>query len=246
MKPKYKVIMDDIKEEILNGSLTAGDKLPTENELSKTYSYSRMTVNKALQLLVSEGLIERDRGRGSYVKIKEIEKTFAQGRSFSEDVRLVDGVPGSICLDYRLIKANTAPEAAKALRVKPEDSLHYIEKIRTYNGKKVAYSKTYLSSKAIEYVSIAALEGSLYEFLKNEFRIEPICCSFTIRSIIADSTISKILGIEQDALLNVAHVSLLETGEPFEYNDTLYLGHYFSYRTNYPPDRAIVKTYQEK
>lgn len=65
--PKYRQILDHVKESIASGKYTAGQKLPSEHELLKTFGTSRVTVNRALRELQLTGLIERRAGSGSYV-----------------------------------------------------------------------------------------------------------------------------------------------------------------------------------
>lgn len=67
-QPLYMKILNDLKQLILTGQLTAGAKLPTEKELSERYSVSRITSKRALTELEQEGLIYRVRGKGSFVK----------------------------------------------------------------------------------------------------------------------------------------------------------------------------------
>jgi TRAP-type C4-dicarboxylate transport system substrate-binding protein len=65
--PIYIKIYDEIKNKIINGNLLPEERLPSENELRKQYKVSRHTVQHAFQLLVSEGLITRRKGLGSFV-----------------------------------------------------------------------------------------------------------------------------------------------------------------------------------
>lgn len=63
---KYVKLMEDLKEKILSGTLKAGDKLPSENELSMSYQVSRQTVRKALSILENAGYIYAEHGRGTF------------------------------------------------------------------------------------------------------------------------------------------------------------------------------------
>ncbi len=65
--PIYAKIAEMIREEIRNGCFKPGAQLPTEEELCRVYNVSRGTIQKALSLLVSERIITRKRGIGSFV-----------------------------------------------------------------------------------------------------------------------------------------------------------------------------------
>ena len=64
---KYEIVMDYINDRIKDGTYKPGDQIPTEGELCTLTGFSRMTVNKAIIQLVNQGVIERTRGRGSFV-----------------------------------------------------------------------------------------------------------------------------------------------------------------------------------
>lgn len=65
-KLKYYDIMEDLRKQILSGSIKPGEKLPSENELSADFGVSRQTVRKALQILQNEGYIYAEHGRGTF------------------------------------------------------------------------------------------------------------------------------------------------------------------------------------
>lgn len=66
-RPKYRQIYDSLKQAITVGEYRAGQRLPTESELVKTFNTSRVTVNRALRELQLGGFIDRRVGSGSYV-----------------------------------------------------------------------------------------------------------------------------------------------------------------------------------
>ena len=62
-KPKYQIIEDYLLERINNNELRPGDQIETEMELSQKFNIGRLTVNKALNYLATEGYIERIAGK---------------------------------------------------------------------------------------------------------------------------------------------------------------------------------------
>ncbi len=67
-EPKYQTVAVKLRQAIADGQYPAGQKLPSENELVRTTGFSRQTIRQAMALLESEGLTERIRGSGTYVR----------------------------------------------------------------------------------------------------------------------------------------------------------------------------------
>lgn len=68
MESKYSQIYNHLYEAILSGKYMPGDILPTEKDMVKQYGVSRITIQRALQMLVDLGYIERIAGKGTFVK----------------------------------------------------------------------------------------------------------------------------------------------------------------------------------
>ena len=62
------VILEQLENMILEGSLAAGQKLPPERELAKQFDVSRPSLREAIQKLEAKGLVTRRQGGGTYVK----------------------------------------------------------------------------------------------------------------------------------------------------------------------------------
>jgi GntR family transcriptional regulator of arabinose operon len=75
MKPKYQVIIEDIKSKILSGDYNAGEQIPTESALQSMYEVSRQTVRKAILELANEGFLRSEKGSGTYVSNQYRSKT---------------------------------------------------------------------------------------------------------------------------------------------------------------------------
>ncbi|MGJ7588560.1 GntR family transcriptional regulator [Staphylococcus shinii] len=66
-KPKYQIVANEIKEQIINKTYQVGMLLPTEKQFQDRYNVSRYTIRQAMDLLVKEGFIRKKKGSGSYV-----------------------------------------------------------------------------------------------------------------------------------------------------------------------------------
>ena len=83
----YEQVKEDIKYKIAHDVYKIGDQIPTNVQLCDVYDVSRITINRALADLESEGYIERFQGKGCFVKMKEISQNMSRFYSFTEELR---------------------------------------------------------------------------------------------------------------------------------------------------------------
>jgi DNA-binding LacI/PurR family transcriptional regulator len=77
--PKYRRILEELREAIESGRLKPGDKLQTEAELGRVYQASRITVARAVNELMQQGLVSRRAGSGTHVLPKAETKGYVFG-----------------------------------------------------------------------------------------------------------------------------------------------------------------------
>lgn len=87
MKPKYQVIIDDIKSNILSGVYKDGEQIPTESALQDMYNVSRQTVRKAILELSNEGFLRSEKGSGTYVSNQY--RSRANGKSPNKTIGVI-------------------------------------------------------------------------------------------------------------------------------------------------------------
>ncbi len=71
----YEAVHSELRDRIVNGTWSAGSRIPSEQELSHEFEVSRITINRALQMLAWEGIVERRPGRGTFVSQESTQKT---------------------------------------------------------------------------------------------------------------------------------------------------------------------------
>ena len=70
--PLYAQLKDSILKALQEGTLKPGDKLPTEEELCERFSISRPVIRQAYSELISDGIISRIKGKGSFIREKDV------------------------------------------------------------------------------------------------------------------------------------------------------------------------------
>ena len=114
--PLYQQLQRALRHAIESRLLGPDDALPPERDLATEFSVSRITVRKAIDGLVSEGLLVRRQGSGTFVRAR-VEKNFSKLTSFSEDMRARGRNPRSVWL--RRSAGTVTPEESLTLRASP-------------------------------------------------------------------------------------------------------------------------------
>ncbi len=83
--PIFARIAEGIKDHILTGDIHEGEQLTSTTQISKEYNINIATVNKAVNLLVSEGLVFKKRGIGMFVAEGAVEKLITERRKVFKD-----------------------------------------------------------------------------------------------------------------------------------------------------------------
>jgi len=160
-QPLYLQLQRALREAIDKRLIGPDDALPAERDLATELAVSRMTVRKALDGLVSEGLLVRRQGSGNFVSAR-VEKNFAKLTSFSEDMRARGRTPRSVWL--KRAAGTVTPEEALALRLSPGTPVFRFNRIRYADDAPMALEYATIVASALP--SIDAVDTSLYEALE--------------------------------------------------------------------------------
>ena len=103
--PKYYQLASILREQIEQGKLAEHETIPSERSLEEIYSVSRTTIRQAIDLLVRQGFLYREHGRGTFVSPQKLQKGISELTSFSEDMRRRGLEPGQKILDFSMLPA---------------------------------------------------------------------------------------------------------------------------------------------
>src|ERR1700687_1074433 len=104
--PLYSRVETVLASEIIEKDLKVGDQLPTEDSLIARFEVSRITVRRAIQNLVSRGLVEIRRGKGTFVAAPKITHDLKELSGFVEDMHVLGHKPTARVIGKEIVTAN--------------------------------------------------------------------------------------------------------------------------------------------
>jgi len=135
--------------------------LPAERVLAADLGLSRITVRKAIDGLVEEGLLVRRQGAGNFIN-NRVEKNFAKLTSFSEDMRARGRTPHSTWL--KRSAGTVTPEEALRLRLSPGAPVYRFHRIRFADDVPMCLEQATVVASCLP--SLDAVGDSMYEALE--------------------------------------------------------------------------------
>jgi GntR family transcriptional regulator len=216
--PLHVQLKQTLKDHILGGKWREGDLVPGEPELCRTFGVSRTTVRQALTELAREGLVVRERGRGTFVAPRKLAASAVQRLSgFYEDMIALGFPPVSQVLKQQVGPAGD--QTAIRLGLEPGAPVIEIERLRFAGEEPVVLTTTYLPAELCPGLLEADLtRRSLYEFLEAECGLTLARGQRTIEAVAADARQARLLQVRKGApLILLQSVSYLEDGRPIEY-----------------------------
>lgn len=213
--PVYYQLKEMIKEKITKGTWQVGQCIASERELTEAYGVSRMTVRQALGELVQEGLLVREKGKGTFVcepKVKQEDMM-----SFSDIIKKAGRTLITKVLDFEVI--NTPEELADTFE---EEKIYKINRLRLVDGEAVANEVVYIPCEYCGFVTKTDLEGSLFKLLEEKgYVIEST--ESALAAVIMDDDLKNLFNVDkQIPLLRSHNAALNSEGEIIYVEDAIY------------------------
>jgi GntR family transcriptional regulator len=164
--PQYVKIKNYIKENIKQGKIKPGEKIPSEKELGDIFNVSRITATTAVRDLVNEGLVYRIQGKGTFVTEKNLEDIRKHRfYGFENDSSLTKGEHKT--LSKGKIKADD--ELAEKLDISTGEEIYEIVRTKVINNKVNALEYVYLPVKYYLSLDIENSEINLIHDMVEEY-----------------------------------------------------------------------------
>jgi GntR family transcriptional regulator len=169
--PLYHQLKRRLTQEIHSGSFAPDRALPSERELVDRFQVSRMTVRLAMQELTREGLLRRERGRGSFITPQKLLRQADRLIGLTED-EISPSTP--IAIRERSLRLVASTEALPACFAKhPEFVVYRSERVGVLGDQALMHSTVYLRVRSGIVLLTAMLQefGSFYALLEQRLGI---------------------------------------------------------------------------
>jgi GntR family transcriptional regulator len=222
--PLYQQLYEILRDELRRGQWMPGDMLPAESELMQRFEVSRITVRQVLDMLVKEGLIYRQQGRGTFVAHPTIEQTQVRIVSFTDDMQQRGFKPGTRVLEAELLPAPA--DSAGKLGVEPGAELAHIRRLRLADGEPMSIEDAYLVHRYFPGLLDRDYAAKpLRRTLEESYGVHLVRAKQVVRAIRAPQDLAKLLSVRQGtALLFIERVSFSTQGVPVEFLRIHYRG----------------------
>ncbi len=215
--PLYHQIGEAILDTISRANLSAKTQIPSEEQLGKIFNVSKMTIRQALAKLVSDGLLERRQGAGTFVAEEKIERGGTKLFSLYEDIKNRNLVPTTQVLEKRIMRPNK--RVIQKLRLGEGDRIFKITRLRLANRTPLTINVAHIPEKSCpDLLDEDLTQGSLFRLLEEKYRIVMKSAAQSIQAVKANAYEAALLKIEEgDPLLYMERCMFNQDDLPVAY-----------------------------
>src|SRR5215469_918318 len=222
--PLYARVEAVLADEIAAGALKVGDQLPTEDSLIERFEVSRITVRRAIQNLVSRGLVEIRRGKGTFVAAPKITQELTQLSGFVEDMHALGRKPTARVIGKKIVTADKI--VAGHLALTKGERVVRIHRVRLANGVPISFDETYLPLEIGKKIITNNLKVEpIFSLLERKYDVPLIEAEYKLEAVAAEAEVAAALRVKQGSpIFRIERTSYSTDNRPVDYEKLYYRG----------------------
>lgn len=224
--PRYEKIARYLRE--LIAAAEPGGRLPSESELCDRFDVSRMTARQAMQVVANEGLIERRRGAGTFVRDHPVPRDLGSPLSFTGSMHARGMTASSETLEW----GETEPDSDErsALDLDDDDSAYVLERLRLADGTPMAIERAVMPADLALALGDGFQGGSLHDAFRQIGRV-PTEAHADVSARKATKRDRELLGLASTGIIISERRTIYDQeGIPLERTETRYAASRYSFR----------------
>jgi GntR family transcriptional regulator len=210
--------------EITDGGLKVGDQLQTEDDLIARFDVSRITIRRAIQNLVSRGMVEIRRGKGTFVAAPKITQELTELSGFVEDMHALGRKPTARVIGKEVVTADTT--VASHLALTKGERVVRIRRVRLADGIPLSFDETYLPLKIGKKIITNNLKVEpIFSLLERKYGVPLIEAEYKLEAVAAEAEIAAALRVKQGSpIFRIERTSYSTDDRPVDYEKLYYRG----------------------
>lgn len=223
--PLYYQLKECIKEAVLAGTLKPNDKLPTEEELCKAYSISRPVIRQAYAELINEGIITRHKGKGTFVKEREVKGSFFRELSnFHNEMKRLGLTPSTKIIDLEVIPYKSS--VFSNLDLDPQDECLHIRRLRYGDDIPIVLVESFVPLRYFPGIQETDfVNSSLYDIFEKDYSTYVSRAERTIEARIIDDSDASLLEVKRHSAIHFVKTKAYDQNNRIiEYSIAIYPG----------------------
>jgi len=213
-----------LASEVADGDLKIGDQLPTEDNLVARFGVSRITVRRAIQNLVTRGLVEIRRGKGTFVAAPKITQELTELSGFVEDMHAVGRKPTARVIAKEIVTADAT--VASQLALTKGERVVRIRRVRLADGVPVSFDETFLPLEIGKKIITNNLKVEpIFSLLERKYDVPLIEAEYKLDAVAAETEVARALKVKQRSpIFRIERTSYSTGSRPVDYERLYYRG----------------------
>jgi len=213
-----------LASEIAHGDLKVGDQLPTEDSLIARFGVSRITVRRAIQNLVSRGLVEIRRGKGTFVAAPKITQELTELSGFVEDMHALGRKPTARVISKEIVTADA--NVASQLALTKGERVVRIRRVRLADGIPLSFDETYLPLEIGKKIITNNLKVEpIFSLLERKYNVALIEAEYKLDAVAAETDVAAALKVKpRSPIFRIERTSYSTGRRPVDYEKLHYRG----------------------
>ena len=232
--PLWAQVLGDLSDRLAAGEFD--ERFPTDQELVDAYGVSRQTVREAVRRLAEEGLLRRERGRGTRVRGVAFEHTAGTLEGLFHQVEAQGVTQTSV---VRIREETTDAAIARRLGLPVRARLVHIERLRLADDDPLALDRSWLPARVARRLLEAPLtHAGLYDELARLCDVRIDGGVERIRPVVPTRPERRALAISSDVAAFAIERLVSSRGTPVEWRQSLVRGDRYSFVVELSPTRV--------
>ncbi len=229
--PLWAQLLEDLRARLDAGEFV--EEFPTDLQLTTEYGVSRHTAREAVRRLQNEGIVSRERGRGTFVRSPTIEQPTGAIYSLFRSIETSGLEQRSEVLDLSRV---TDPERARRLGLDGSEPLIRLERLRSADAHVLAHDTAWLpASIAAPLLDVDFTHTALYDELASRCGVRPTSGTEWIATELPDQAERDLLGTAARQPVFRIHRLATANGTPLEWRETIIRGDRYTFVAQWSP-----------